>query len=180
MSALSTRKIVWDWADGSRDKADVLRSEDGLYIRGHHGGLHYWLFANGALQTQWVKVWQAGTGQQLVQLHLLRETGGWRHKGGARIPQSHGALDPDIGCTVATHMLALNRLNLALGEIAKIDVLSIPTGNLQPKVARHRYMRHRGGYDFENLETGAQARLAVDADGWVTDYPGVCRMERAR
>lgn len=177
MSALLARKIKWSWDNGGRDKADVLRSDDGLYVRGHHGGLHYWLFADGAYHTQWIKVWQAGSGQALIQLHLLRETGGWRHKDGARIVGSHAALDPDIGCTVATHTLAIQRLGLALGEIAEIDVLSIPTQTLVPQVVRHRYLRHRGGYEFENLHSGAQARLAVDAEAWVTEYPGVCRME---
>lgn len=179
MSALSTRKITWNWADGTRDKADILRSEDGLYIRGHHGGVHYWVFADGMFQTQWIKVWQAGSGQELIQLHLLRETGGWRHKEGAHIVASHGTIDSDIGCTVATHTLTLKRLDLAFGEIAEIDVLSIPAGPFEPRIERHRYMRHRGGYDFENLQSGARARLSVDAEAWVTDYPGVCQMEGA-
>ncbi len=180
MSAVRSRSYVWRWDDGSIDRADSLESNDGLYIKGQNGSTHYWLFANRACQTEWVKLWRVNAGMSETEIHLRRETGGWRHADGPLIAGSNGAIDVDIGCTAATNTLPIRRLDLAVGETAEIDVLYLPVTSCAPIIVRQRYARHRGGYDYKNLDTGFSARLTVDAGAWVTEYPGVCRMSKGR
>jgi hypothetical protein len=174
VSGLITEAKTWAW-EASTDRAQIQRSDAGLFLRGQHEETQYQLFAGPDWATQWVKVTQMAGTEQVAALHLTRHPGGWRHADGPEIADSAAAIDPDIGCTAATNTLPIRRLNLAVGEIAELDILYIPVPALVPSIARQRYSRHRGGYSYENLTSGFSARIEVDSAGWVTHYPGVCK-----
>ena len=177
MTTLQSFSKCWRWNTGTTDTTDIHQTPDGLYLRGQHNGTHYWLLADKAFRTQWVKVWQMAASERIAEKHLVRQAGGWRDAATqTHIPNSHSALDADIGCTAATNTLPINRLALSVGETRDINVLYVPVPSLTPQIARQRYSRHRGGYTYENLTLGFSSRIEVDSSGWVTEYPTVCRL----
>lgn len=176
MSAAQFDSRTWRWDRGSMDHLTSVESPDGLLLRGEHANAHYWVFADATGTPQWLRVLHQVGDDRISRIDLERKNGFWRHKSGAIIEGSESVLDVDLACTAATNTLAIRRLDLAVGEIADITVLYITVPALEPRLMRQRYFRHRGGYTYENLDSGFRARLTVDDAGWVKDYPGVCTL----
>ena len=179
MTGTVSHTVTWAWLDGGIDRLRVEAGDGGVLWQGHHGETQYWLWLSPDAQTRWVKVAHHRGGGAVKRLHLIRQGGMWRDPSGKPLPGSQAAIDVDIGCTASTNTLPVRRLGLGIGELRDIDVLYVPVPGLDPKIVRQRYARHRGGYDYTNLDSGFSARLAVDAAGWVTDYPGVCQRQEA-
>ena len=84
----------------------------------------------------------------------------------------------DVSETPFTNTLPIRRLDLAPGESADVSVAYFDGSELQPWPEPQRYTclekNDRGGlYRYLNLDSGFTADLPVDADGLVTDYPGL-------
>jgi len=87
-----------------------------------------------------------------------------------------GCLDVDISATPFTNTLPIRRLQLQLGESAEIQVVYLAVPEMQINCEPQRYtcleVNPAGGvYKFESLTSVFVAKLPVDADGLVLDYP---------
>ncbi len=99
---------------------------------------------------------------------------------GSPVPAVQGCLDLDLGFTPATNLLAIRRLALAVGQsaLAPAAWLDVDAGALS--VLPQRYDRRSATtYWYEAPSVGYQALLEVDADGFVTRYPGLWVAESA-
>jgi uncharacterized protein len=101
--------------------------------------------------------------------------GNWYDAGGAAIPDFRGCVDVDISATPFTNTLPIRRLGLANGERREISVLYIPVPALTPSVAAQAYTRLGEGqlYRYEGLFRGFEAKLEIDSNGLVVDYPSL-------
>src|SRR5215211_4036020 len=91
-----------------------------------------------------------------------------------------GCVDVDISATPSTNTLPIRRLGLKPGQSEELAVAYIRVPELLVGPERQRYgcleARADGGlYRFEELPGGFTAKLPVDADGLVLDYPGLFR-----
>lgn len=99
---------------------------------------------------------------------------------GQPAPELDGCTDVDIGCTPLTNTLPIRRLSWSPGQAHDIDVVYVSVPSLDVRPARQRYtLLARDDMSNEALfryESGSfTADLPVDADGFVTDYPGLWR-----
>jgi len=105
---------------------------------------------------------------------FTKPDGRWHDKQGT----IHGIFDEcefvDISVTPCTNTLPVNKLRLAVGEVAVIGVVYFDIEKLEVKPVKQRYTRiTEREYRYESLATGFTAVLEVDEDGFVRDYPGI-------
>jgi hypothetical protein len=104
--------------------------------------------------------------------------GNWATADGQAVRHLRGCEYVDISETPFTNTLPIQRLGLAPGETADVSVAYFDGSELQPWPEPQRYTclekNDRGGlYRYLSLDGGFTADLPVDADGLVTDYPGL-------
>lgn len=82
--------------------------------------------------------------------------------------------DLDLAVTPLTNALAIRRLDLAVGTSAEIDVAYVAAPELEVSRERQRYTRlAERRWRFEALDGGFTREIETDANGFVTDYPGL-------
>ena len=182
--------ILWRRLDlPGHDSAVLTVTAAGARLRGmavflEHGatGLRYDVRCDDAWRTTDAEVqgWSRG---RAVALQLRRDSSGHWTFDGAAADAVAGCLDLDLSFTPATNLLALRRLDVAVGETAEVRSawLEWPDVRLSPLVQRYA-RRSSEWYDYEADLPGAgrfEARLRVDRDGWVRDYGGLWRAEDA-
>ncbi len=85
-----------------------------------------------------------------------------------------GCTDLDLSCTPFTNTLPIRRLNLEIGRSAEIQVLYVNCPEIRFETTRQRYERlSELEYRFTSLDVDFTAVITVDAEGFVTDYPGL-------
>jgi uncharacterized protein len=110
--------------------------------------------------------------------------GRWRADGRPR-PDLDGCADVDISLTPLTNTLPIRRLSWSPGTPHDLNVVYVRAPELSVEPVRQRYTLLSRDADCGaaryRYESGSfSADLAVDADGYVTDYPGRWRrVERA-
>lgn len=102
--------------------------------------------------------------------------GNWITPTGEPVEELLGCLDIDISNTPFTNAISIRRLNLKPGESADVPVVYVDVPALTYRPARQRYTcleyTARGGlYQFEWADEHYTARLPVDGDGLVINYP---------
>ena len=138
-------------------------------MSGRSGGVLWWVSETDGRATS-IQVRAEG-----IPPVLLRRDpdGDWRDEAHNIAP---GTDYPDIGVTAYTNSLPIRTLGLAVGESAAITALWLPPSDFAPRKARQRYSRiAHSEWRYENLDSGFSAVLAVDMDGLVLDYPGICQ-----
>jgi hypothetical protein len=101
---------------------------------------------------------------------------------GQPCPSVAGCDDVDLSFTPATNLLPIRRLRLAPGERAAVRAawLRFPDPALDV-LAQHYAHAAPGRYRYDSGGGAFTAVLAVDATGWVVDYPGLwCRESQPR
>lgn len=158
------------------DKCRLARVNGGYMLVGHArfrdasgwAALDYVVRCDGDWLTQSCDVTGVQGGED-VGLRLERDGPVWRLND-AKQPQLTGCTDVDLGFTPATNLMPIRRLPEVGGLDTAAAWLRLP-GPLLDR-AEQRYTRERGGYvHYSNGET--EAHLAVDAAGFVTEYPGL-------
>jgi hypothetical protein len=93
-------------------------------------------------------------------------------------PAVAGCLDVDLNFTPATNTLAIRRLDLAVGQGVDVTAawLRFPELTLEPLPQRYTRLDDRR-YHYESDGGSFVAELAVDAVGFVTDYPQLWQAE---
>ena len=95
-------------------------------------------------------------------------------------PALHGCTDIDLGFSPATNLLAIRRMKLAVGERASVQAawLRFPAFTLE--LLEQTYTRlTEDTYHYESAGGEFSRELTVDADGFVTEYPGLWTAETA-
>ena len=100
--------------------------------------------------------------------------GVWTDGNGAALLHLDGCVDIDISASPFTNTLPIRRLNLTSGAAEVIAVAFISVPDMQVTLEQQQYTCLEGAaYQFLSLDGGFTARLPVDADGLVIDYPGL-------
>ncbi len=113
----------------------------------------------------------------MPEVHLKADgKGHWTTGTGAHVVELNGCIDVDVSATPFTNTIAIERLGLAIGEIAELDVAYINVPTMQTTPVKQRYTRLEDGddgqhYQYIGLSTGFQAELVVDRDKLVVAYP---------
>ncbi len=147
----------------------VLGIEQGEAFR-----LHYRLWLNHQWQVTSFRISHLPYG---TEYRFFRDTNDFWSRGdllGDDDGQWAGCTDLDISCTPFTNTLPIRRLKLKVGQSADINVLFVECPQLKIKTAPQRYERlSELEYRFTSLDSDFTAVITVDADGFVTDYPGL-------
>lgn len=102
--------------------------------------------------------------------------GTWRDQDGQRLPGFDGCIDPDLSASPLTNSLPIRRLGLKLAESAEIRALYVRFPDLTLSVDPQRYTRlAERRWLYESLDSDFRREIEVDADGYVTEYPGLFR-----
>ncbi len=115
--------------------------------------------------------------RSIPQIHLKTNgTGHWKTSTDERVVELDGCIDVDISATPFTNTVAIQRLNLAIGEVAEITVAYINVPTMQVTAVKQHYTRLEDNDDGEHYQyagypSGYQAELVVDRDKLVIAYP---------
>jgi hypothetical protein len=161
-----------------QDKCRLARTQGGWMLVGHArfrdgqgwAALDYVV----RLDEEWRSLGADVSGEhggETVGWRLARENGGWTLNGAA-LPGLEAAIDVDLSFTPATNTMPLRRLP----EVGRLDCtaawLRLPGPEVTP--LSQSYTRERGGLvRYAAEQSGFQTHLAVDAQGFVTLYPGL-------
>ena len=99
--------------------------------------------------------------------------GNWRMNG-EPVPEVTGQRDIDLGFTPASNLMPLRRLMAARSDHASMAAAWLDPADWALKLLPQDYRRDGdGGWRYASPTHDFEARLSVDADGFVTDYPGL-------
>lgn len=155
--------------------ADDAIVADGVVIGARGGvpfGVRYRLVCDGAWVTRRLDLETTdGRGLQL----RSDGAGAWTDGDGRALPDLYGAIDIDLAGSPFTNTLPIRRAALAEGEAAEFRMAYIPFDTFRPTIDEQRYRCLDPGrlYRYEAVDGSFAADVAVDADGLVTDYPGL-------
>lgn len=107
-------------------------------------------------------------------LDLARSAGGvWTLDGEERNDLAE-AVDLDLAISPLTNTLPIRRLALGIDEEADIVTAYVSFPDLEIVPDPQRYTRlDEGLYRYESLDSDLQHEIAVDAAGFVIEYPGL-------
>jgi hypothetical protein len=169
------RFLAWRGLDEWRTEAcTVERDDDGLRAVGVQVGttyqLDYGLETGPDLVTQrFVVTVRDAVGERGVLLERS-EDGAWT-AGGEPLPHVEGALDVDLALSPLTNYMPAARLG---GEPADHVMAWIDVPSLAVSRSAQRYEPiEPGRVRYVGLDDGFTAELDLDADGFVTYYPGL-------
>jgi uncharacterized protein len=154
---------------GYRAEGQLIMAEDGLIT------VRYSLTCGPGWRFRAVTVSVISAAGQRT-LTLARDAaGGWLADGQPR-PDLGPCDDIDINCTPLTNTLPIRRLDWSAGQAYDLDVAYVSVPELDVRKDGQRYTELGGGTTAFRYESGSfLADLAVDADGFVLDYPGIWR-----
>ncbi len=114
---------------------------------------------------------------QVSEVHLKSDgKGHWTTNGHERVALLDGCIDVDISATPFTNTVAIQRLGLAVGEVAEISVayINVPTMQVTAVTQRYTYVESNDDgehYQYAGYPSGYQAELVVDRNKFVITYP---------
>lgn len=108
--------------------------------------------------------------------HLIFESDGKGHwmTGGKQAGQFNGCFDVDIPLTPFTNTLPINRLKLLENQEHQIDVIYLDLLEQRITVVKQKYIRLSNTiYYYQNVPNDFEAKIEVDEQGFVVDYPSL-------
>lgn len=113
-------------------------------------------------------------GEKLIEVELVVDAASRWTLNGAEHPEMTGCLDLDLNFSPSTNLLPIRRLDLAIGNEAKVRAawLRFPSFALEPLDQLYR----RSGsatYRYESAGGAFVADLEVNGAGFVVHYPGL-------
>jgi hypothetical protein len=182
------REVMWaPWEGPGLEHLRLVTSGSGVVANGLVIGLEagrpfrigYEVRCDGRWRVREVRVAAPDSERPVIKL-LTDGEGHWKRGGGEPVPELDGCIDVDISATPFTNTLPIRRLGLEPGESEELTVTYIRVPELLVGPERQRYgcleaQADGGLYRFEALPSGFTARLPVDAEGLVIDYPGLFR-----
>lgn len=178
---MATHSILWRRIDvAGRESARLVRLDDGWLLRGAamfawedmHTALDYEIRCDAGWRTRRCQV--AGrVGAVPIDVSLDADAASRWTLNGAPCPGVDGAVDIDLNFSPSTNLLPIRRLALAPGGSASVTAawLRFPSFALEPLVQTYSRLDERT-YRYESAGGRFVRDLIVDADGFVTSYPG--------
>lgn len=174
--------ILWRRLDiPGHELADLRQARHGWELAGTallaHAGrpcrLDYVIDCDPSWRTRSATV-RANIGGAERSLHVLcDETRAWTVNG-EYIRAASGCVDIDLGFSPSTNLLPIRRLRLAIGATADVRAAWVRFPELTLEVLDQKYIRQSATtYHYESANGAFRRELTVDADGFVTDYPGL-------
>lgn len=101
----------------------------------------------------------------------------WTDAEGTPQEMLNGCIDVDIMATPFTNTLPIRRLHLQPGErrVIRVVYVSVPSMTVSAVDQAYTRLGPDRRYRFEGLDTGFEAEITTDDDGFVIDYPGLFR-----
>jgi hypothetical protein len=161
--------------DGFSARSTLVLAEDGL------ASVRYQLACDRHWNLTRLSVTLASAGGQRS-LELTCDAAGLWREGGRERPDLDGCTDIDISQTPLTNTLPIRRLDWQTAASYDLDVVYVRVPELTAGRARQRYTllspagRREAMYRYESGSFSAE--LPADADGFITDYPGLWRRLR--
>ena len=117
-------------------------------------------------------------GTEAVALDIRRSDDDRWSVNGRLMPELDGLVDLDLGFTPATNLFPLRRLALRIGESADAAAAWLDEEGWQLRRLLQRYERcGEDAWWYESPDGRYEGLLRVNADGFVTEYPGLWREE---
>lgn len=161
--------VVWEWHDGTFDRARFDLTPTGWDVTGRHGDSRYVIKLNADHEPTSL---EAACGDRT--LTLRRTKNGWRDEEDTLLPGSAPARDLDLGWTAVTNSFPIRRLMSRRRGHGQFDVVMVSLPDLETRIVRQSYARDGGIWRYTNHNNGFSVRLKVDNNGLVTDYPDLC------
>ena len=159
-------------ADGWRLAGTAVFSSEGEPCR-----LCYVVDCDASWLTRSAKV-TGWVGRAAVNLAVEAVSGGRWLFNGAEQAGLDGLVDVDLGFTPSTNLIQLRRLNLRVGHGADAPTVYLNFPELTLGRLEHRYHRIAPGrYDYQAPTFGYAGVLEVTEAGFVTEYPGLWKLE---
>jgi hypothetical protein len=181
------RSIAWCAAEGTSIEHLTLaeRSADGVVVGVDDDGQPFRF----AYELAWDDAWRVHSVRLSVMgaqgsrgLALKTDGNGhWFDAGDQRIADLSGAIDVDLSASPFTNTFPIRRLGLKKGASAEIKAVYVAVPGLALSAVTQRYTNLGPGADgkprwrYEGFPAGFSADLTIDAEGLVTDYPGLFR-----
>jgi len=173
------RWSAWEGCEAGLEHVDIRPADGGLDISGvvigreedAKFGLSYRVRLDALWRTRRAHL-QTTSGHEL---HLESDGQGHWRENGKEQPSLQGCIDIDIQASPVTNTLPIRRLDWKAEESIEIRLcyIGIPDLTVSPATQRYTALIPGSLYRFESLESRFTADLPVDADGFVTDYPGL-------
>ncbi|VWX56544.1 conserved hypothetical protein [Burkholderiales bacterium 8X] len=182
ISAILWRKLDSPGHDACRlEQSDSAWQLDGCAVflesSGRTAQLHYRVRCDKAWRTQWgtVKGWLGG---RTVDACFTRDARGKWKRDDDIFPNLERCIDLDLGFTPATNLIALRRMNLAIGESAEAPAAWLDLSADHLDELSQRYRRTSDScYAYDAPRFGYAASLEVAPIGFVLHYPGLWQVE---
>ncbi|KIN65281.1 putative DNA-binding response regulator [Sulfitobacter noctilucae] len=165
----SQHSVIWEWHDGSYDRAQIIRETQGWRVAGRHGDIRYLIKLDAGFLCQSLEVTSDAAG-----ITLNRTSAGWFETNTGLLPGSANVFDLDLSWTAVTNTFPIKRLDGNATEAGTFDVVMVTAPDLEMKVMQQSYTKWQNGWVYGEEESGYTADLTVDKFGLVTDYPGLC------
>jgi uncharacterized protein len=166
---------LWTWldragCDAARLIGTTLRGTAVIAQDKQPCRLDYTVICDASWRTQSARV-EGWLGTRDIDFTIEAHDGVWTMNG-IEVEAVRGAIDVDLNFSPSTNLLPIRRLQLAIGEEARVRAawLRFPSFTLEPLEQVYRRVA-TDRYRYESL-TGFTAELTVDADGFAIDYPG--------
>ena len=146
----------------------VIGSRDGRDF-----GLDYTIVCDDAFR---VRELHLGTVEGGALLLVSDGKGTWRNHDGRALPELDGCIDVDLAATPFTNTLPIRRIDWDAQPEGRAEIIAlyVPLGGLAPRIDRQIYTRlDDRRFRYEAADGTFSAEIAVDEDGFVTDYPGL-------
>ncbi|WBU65268.1 putative glycolipid-binding domain-containing protein [Paracoccus aerodenitrificans] len=172
-------QILWRRLDRPGHDACRIRSDmngqglDGVAVWLDGGGpahLSYIVTCDEAWRTRSARI-QGRAGRRDLTLSIHRDDLGIWRISGEEVPELNGLQDIDLGFTPATNTLPIRRLRAQSKDSAEIGAAWLDPSDWTLKLLPQHYRRLDTGWHYAS--GGFEADLTVNADGFVTDYPGM-------
>jgi hypothetical protein len=178
--------VLWQRLDiPGREVAELVSAPHGWTLSGvallaHEKRpcrLEYRIDCDGGWQTRAVTI-HGHLGAMPAELELTRDAGNAWYRDGTLIPALHGCIDVDLGFSPSTNLLPIRRLGLRIGQRAEVRAAWVRFPELTLEVLEQVYTRTgTASYLYESARGAFRRELAVDADGFVLEYPDFWRVE---
>jgi hypothetical protein len=177
--ALKAKTVRWKPAKGPGLEHLTVRAEKGAIVArsvliGEYEGKPFGVRYKAIFDKRWTTREIAIDTSDGCRIRFTSDGRGRWHDETRRRPEFDGCIDIDLAGSPFTNTLPIRRLGLDTkhGPV-EFSMLWFPFDTFKPFVDRQRYtcLRSHRLYRFEAVDGTFTARLPVDRDGFVLDYP---------
>ena len=184
----STILALWcPWSDPGLEHLRITKSKDaivadGVIVRATSSAAFRVLYhitcnSNGQFRSVDLRL---GTDSDKRLTLTTEGNGRWQDESGRAIAELEGCFEIDISATPFTNTLAIQRLQLEVGQSSELTAAYIKLPEMHVEAVPQRYTclergESRSAWKYEGLFRNFTAILPIDHNGLVIDYPETFR-----